>query len=137
MTLWRISPAASALDKEGFVYNDLWLSWTYRRLGKPVPEILAKRAVKEAHGDWPRAALAMLNGALTPDEVLALLDQKSGDDRLMALAEGYFYVGQHHLLTGNKDLAREYFEKVRQLNVILYTENTAAKFELQRLKETH
>jgi lipoprotein NlpI len=126
---------ASALDKAGFVYNDLWLSWTFQRLGRPTPEVIAKRAAKEAHGDWPRPALAMLNGALTPDEMLALLDQKSGDDRQMALAEGYFYLGQHHLLLGNKDLAREYFEKVRQLNVILYTEHHAAKFELQRLKE--
>jgi lipoprotein NlpI len=128
---------AAALDKEGFVYNDLWMTWTFRRLGRPIPEVIVKRAAKEAHGDWPRPALAMLNGALAPDEMLALLDQKSGDDRQMALAEGYFYLGQHHLLLGNKNLAREYFEKVRQLNVIIYTENTAAKFELARLKETN
>jgi lipoprotein NlpI len=126
---------ARTLDKDDFVYNDLWLTWTFRRLGRPIPEVIAKRAAKEAHGDWPRPALAMLNGALSPEEMLALLDQKSGDDRQMALTEGYFYLGQHHLLLGNKDLAREYFEKVRQLNVIFYTEHLAARFELQRLKK--
>jgi lipoprotein NlpI len=128
--------ASAANDNESRMYSDLWLSWTLQRLGKPVPAAVAKRAAADPHGDWPRPALAMINGDLAPEEMLKLLDQKSGDERRMALAEGYFYLGQRYLALGDKSLAREYFEKTRQLDVIIYTEHAAAGFELQRLKDT-
>jgi lipoprotein NlpI len=67
--------------------------------------------------------------------MLQLLDGKSGDDRDMALAEGYFYVGEHYLARGDKARAREFFEKARQLDVILYLEHVAAGAELQRLDQ--
>jgi lipoprotein NlpI len=79
----------------------------------------------------------MLTGNLAPDDMLKLIDGKNGDDRHMALAEGYFYLGQHYLMLGDKAKAREYFEKTRQLDVIIYTEHIAAAFELQHLKEEH
>jgi lipoprotein NlpI len=79
----------------------------------------------------------MLSGNLAPEAMLALLDRKTGDDRHLALAEGYFYLGQHYLALGDKGTAREFFEKTRQLRVITFTEHTAAEFELQRLKENH
>jgi lipoprotein NlpI len=50
------------------------------------------------------------------------------------LAEGYFYLGQHYLVTGDKKAAGSYFQKTRDLDVFLYIEHVAAGFELQRLK---
>jgi lipoprotein NlpI/transglutaminase-like putative cysteine protease len=126
--------ASSANDDGSRLYSDLWLSWTSQRLGKPVPEAVTKRALAERHGDWPRPALAMINGHLLPEEMLKLMDSKSGDERRMTQAEGYFYLGQHYLNIGDKDKAREYFEKTRDLQVIIYTEHTAARFELERLR---
>ena len=93
-----------------------------------------KRAAAEPRGDWPRPALAMLNGQLQPDDMVKLLERKSGDDLEMARAEGYFYLGQHFLAKGDKAKAREYFEKTRELGVLMYTEHVAARFELERLK---
>ncbi|MGZ5137269.1 MAG: hypothetical protein ACXWCX_05650, partial [Burkholderiales bacterium] len=90
----------------------------------------------DPQGEWPRPALAMLNGKLQPDEMLNLLERKSGDDLEMARAEGYFYLGQHFLLQGDKSKAREYFEKTRELGVLMYTEHAAARFELERLKRS-
>jgi lipoprotein NlpI len=130
-----LSRASAANDNESRTYTDLWLSWTSQRLGRPIPEAVAKRAAADPRGDWPRPALAMANGNLAPEEMLKLLDGKSGDERRMALAEAYFYLGQHYLSLGDKDKAREYFEKTRQLEVIIYTEHAAAGFELQRLKD--
>ncbi len=127
--------ASDTTDKGFQAYNDLWLAWTFQRLGKPLPEAVAKRAAGP-HGDWPRPALAMLTGRITPQDMLAALDRKTADDRQMALAEGYFYVGQHYLLLGDKARARSYFEKTRQMAVIIYDEHIAAKFELARLKES-
>jgi lipoprotein NlpI/transglutaminase-like putative cysteine protease len=132
-----LSRASAANDNESRMYTDLWLSWTSQRLGRPVPEAVAKRAAADPRGDWPQPALAMANGNLGPEEMLKLLDGKSGDERRMALAEANFYLAQHYLSLGDKDKAREYFEKTRQLEVIIYTEHVAAGFELQRLKEVH
>jgi transglutaminase-like putative cysteine protease/lipoprotein NlpI len=125
---------AETKDKEQQLYSDLWLTWTNLRLGRAMPEATTQRAAAEPQGGWPRPALAMLAGLLTPDQVLQLLDGKSGDERDMALAEGYFYVGEHYLAHGDKARAREFFEKARQLGVILYLEHVAAGAELQQLK---
>jgi lipoprotein NlpI/transglutaminase-like putative cysteine protease len=128
---------AAANNFEAPVYNDLWLAWTSRRLGKPIPDAIVKRAAANPRGDWPAPALALIGGFLDPSEMLALLDGKTVDDRQMALAEGYFYLGQHYLGLGDKQKARDYFQKTRQLGVVIYTEHTAAAFELQRLNEDH
>jgi lipoprotein NlpI/transglutaminase-like putative cysteine protease len=132
-----LTRASASDDNQSRLYSELWLSWTLQRLGRPIPEAIAKRAAADPHGDWPRPALAMLNGDLAPEDMLKLLDGKSGDDRRMALAEGYFYLGQRYLTLGDKAKAREYFEKTRKQEVIIYTEHVAAGFELQRLTEGH
>jgi lipoprotein NlpI len=126
--------AEDTSDRERQVYSDLWLAWTHLRLGKPLPEALLKRAGEESTGGWPRPARAVLAGKLSPEEMLKLLDRKTGDERRMAASEGYFYLGQYYLGRGDKAKAREYFEKTRQLNIILYTEHTAAGFELRQLE---
>jgi lipoprotein NlpI len=104
-----------------------------QRLGKPIPEAVAKRAA-DLRGDWPRPALAMLAGKITPEEMLAMLNSKTGDERQMALAEAYFYIGQHYKALNDETKARAYFEKTRQLGVITFTEHAAAAFELQQSK---
>ncbi len=122
-------------DKETKLYCDLWLIPSYQRAGKTVPDELIKRAAAEPRGEWPRPALAMLAGAISPEDMLKFLDDaKKGDDRHMALAEGYFYLGQHYLAKGDRATAKAYFEKTRDLGVIVYTEHVAAGFELDRLK---
>ena len=126
--------ASAAADKESATYIDLWLTWSLQRLGKPLPEALAKRAT-DSHGDWPRPALAMLAGNITPEAMLAALDSKTGDARQMALAEANFYVGEHYLTLGDVAKARAFFEKTRQSGVIIYYEYAAAAFELKRLQE--
>lgn len=100
------------------------------RLNKPLPDVVSRFAATEARGEWPRPALALLAGALRPDEMLNRLDDKKGDDRAMALAEGYFYLGQYYTVRGDTEKARGYFEKTRQQQVLPYMEHIAAGFEL-------
>jgi lipoprotein NlpI len=108
-----------------------------QRLGRPIPEPIAKQAAAEAHGDWPRSALAMLAGDISPEEMLATLDSKTGDDLQMALAEAYFYVGEHYLVLNDPAKARAFFAKTRDLGVINFTEHVAAGLELRRLVEAN
>ncbi len=75
----------------------------------------------------------MMTGAISPEELLKLMDEKKGDERQMALAEGYFYLGQHYLVVGDTKTAESYFQKTRDLDIFIYVEHVAAGFELQRL----
>jgi lipoprotein NlpI len=75
----------------------------------------------------------MLNGIITPEAVLKSIDDKTGDDRTMALTEAYFYIGQYYLAHGDAAKAKDYFEKTRALGVFTYTEYDGAGFELARL----
>jgi lipoprotein NlpI len=120
-------------DKESQVYSDLWLSWTYQRLGQPLPEALLERAAASPRGDWPRPALAVIAGKLSPEEMLKLLERKGGDDRKMASSVGYFYLGQYYIGRGDKTKAREFFERARQANIVSNAEHKAAGFELHHL----
>jgi lipoprotein NlpI/transglutaminase-like putative cysteine protease len=129
--------ASETEDQDAQMYSDLWLTWTLRRLGRPLPDAVIKRAALRPRGEWPRPALAMLTGNITPDEMLKIVDEKSGDDRHMTLAEGYFYLGEHYLAEGKNAQAVEYFEKTRDLQVTMYIEHRAAKFELLRQKNNH
>jgi lipoprotein NlpI/transglutaminase-like putative cysteine protease len=127
--------ATELSDKETRIYSEMWLVATSGQLHKPIPAELAARAAAEAGGEWPRAGLAMLIGKLSPDDMLKSLEKKQGDERQMALAEAYFYLGQYYLLAGDRAKAQESFEKTRSLGVINYLEHTSAEFELERLKK--
>jgi lipoprotein NlpI len=49
--------------------------------------------------------------------------------------EAYFYIGEMHLLAGNRLAARECFEKCVETQATTYFEYTLAKAELKRLQE--
>ena len=121
-------------DKETRIYSEMWFVATSGRLHKPIPQALVARAAAEAGGEWPRAGLAMLTGKLSPDDMLKSLDNKQGDERQMALAEAYFYIGQYYLVTGDRKKAQENFEKTRSLGIIHFIEHNSAEFELELLK---
>jgi lipoprotein NlpI len=129
--------ARDAGDKEEQSYNDLWLAWTNVRLNRPMDDASRARGEAQAHSDWPRPALAMFAGKLAPEEVLKTLDTKTGDERDLALAEGYFYAGEYYLAHGDKDKARAFFTKTRELNVLPYVEHMCAGFELQAMSAAH
>jgi lipoprotein NlpI len=122
-------------NPEAKTLSGIWLAITYGRLGKPLPQPLLTFAAAGKAGGWPRPALAMLTGALSSQELIKLMDEKKGDDRQMALSEGYFYMAERSLALGDHEEARRYLEKSREQQVIVYTEHTVAGYELQRLTD--
>jgi lipoprotein NlpI/transglutaminase-like putative cysteine protease len=120
-------------DAEERLFHALWYTWTAQLMGKALPDTLRKEFEGYAQGAWPRPALAMFAGKLPPEAVLKIAEAKSGDERIMTLCEAYFYVAQHYMVQKNAAKAKEYFEKARATNVIVYIEHEAAKLELDRM----
>ncbi len=120
-------------DAGNRVYAQLWQAWTLQRLNRPLPPELLAAAGADPNGAWPRPALAMLAGQLTPEQVIEQIGRKTGDDQELALAEGWFYIGEYQLNAKQPDKAREAFEKARAKGITRYIEHAAAGFELQRL----
>ncbi len=103
----------------------------------PLPSELTKIAQEIAQnqplGDWPRPAVSMLAGLTTPEQVLAEINKKSGDDKELALAEGWFYIGEYYLQLGKQELAVSAFKKVCEKNITMYEEHLMAAHELKQL----
>ena len=112
------------------IYGPHWLTVA---LAGPVSEAVLARASLQPRGDWPRPALALAAGILTPEEMLKLVERKKGDDLRMALSEAYFYLGEYFLGHGDAAKARDFFQKARQQKVTIYIEHKGAGFELQHL----
>lgn len=126
--------AADKEDESDRLFAQLWQVWTLQLLQRPLPAELDAAARKQPRGAWPRPALAMLVGELTPEQMLAhLRGTLKGDELEMALAEAWFYVGQYHRVRGQAEPARQAFEQAREKNIIVYIEHVSAGFELARL----
>jgi lipoprotein NlpI/transglutaminase-like putative cysteine protease len=126
--------AADTTDTSDRLFAQLWQLWTLQRLKAPVPAELVAAAREQPRGAWPRPALAMLAGALSVEQLLAWLEQhKAGDEREMALAEAWFYIGQQQWAAGDREAARRSFEKTREKRIAVYIEHVAAGWELKAL----
>jgi lipoprotein NlpI len=108
----------------------LWQGWSLRRLGRPLPADLHNGPSARP---WPRPALALVTGTMSPAELLAEAQRTAGDARELAMVEVWFALGQQHLVDGRRVEAREAFHHARAAGITRYTEHAAAGFELQRL----
>ncbi|CAG0931799.1 Lipoprotein NlpI [Rhodocyclaceae bacterium] len=121
-------------EESDALYMRLWHIWALQRAGLEIPQPVRESATREPLGAWPRPALAMVLGALTPEQMLAEVQKKTGDDRELTLAEAWFYAGQHYRAQGELARAREAWERARAQGVTMYLEHVAAGFELGQLK---
>ncbi len=79
------------------------------RSGQPVSaaDLAAMRAV--ADGPWPRPLLAMLSGAITPEQLVAQAESLSGDARVLAVGEAWFYLAHVHAARNEQQQAQRAF----------------------------
>ena len=127
---------AISLEKESSdssLYPELWRVFTQKRMNLKPDEKQMKFASANIKGQWPRAALAMLHGLMSVEDLLKSLDSMSGDDKTLALTEAYFYIAQDYESQGNKAKAIEYYQKTREFGVINYSEHIGAGLALKNL----
>jgi transglutaminase-like putative cysteine protease/lipoprotein NlpI len=125
--------AADRPDPADKARAQLWQAQALHRLGRPLPPELQAAASAEPDGPWPRPVLALVAGRLTPEQLLEQIGRKTGDDGELALAEGWFHIGEYRLSAKLPEAAREAFEKARAQGITSSVEHAAAGLELQRL----
>ena len=123
--------AIDRTDANARVFAQLWQALALQRAGRALPPELVASA--EPQGAWPRPALAMLVGRAGPEQVMEQIARKDGDDRELAAAEAWFYIGEHWLSQAQPAKAKDAFEKARAQGITHYLEHVAAGLELQRL----
>jgi lipoprotein NlpI/transglutaminase-like putative cysteine protease len=124
---------ARSEDADEQVYFRLWQAFALRRAGRALPAELMQAAREAAQGPWPRPALVLAAGLADGQAMMQAAEQGSPGERALALAEAWFYLGQHHLLQGRTDEARRAFEQCRAQGISSYTEHDAAGHELARM----
>lgn len=120
--------------EDEILFPALWESWISLRMSQPLARAVSELAAKSPSGDWPRPALAMLAGILTPEQMFAEVSRKTGDDQALAMVEAQFYYGEYLLSQSRKTEAKAAFEKVRDSGVTFYIEYSGAIHELKLLE---
>jgi tetratricopeptide (TPR) repeat protein len=108
---YREGMKVSTVNDDMLVATTDWLYMTLRRLGREAEARQALEPIREKmdilENDAYHARLLMYKGLRTPESVLNL---NTADDVQIA-TQGYG-VGNFHLVTGNKQKARDVFERV-------------------------
>lgn len=111
----------------------LWKAMTMRALGRPVDSL---SGVGYAVGDlhrWPNAVIALIADRVKVSDVLSAADSASADEREANLCEAHYYIGQYHLLKGDRAQAIASFRAALATGVIHYMEYEMASIALGRL----
>lgn len=127
-----------ALDKADGSASPFALLWLYisraRSGGNGSPE-LVENARKINLETWPGVIVSLFMGNATPDQVVAgTKDTLKAREREKACV-AFFFLGQYHLVRGEKNKAEEFFRKTLDTGVTGYRQYEAAIKELQIMKK--
>jgi lipoprotein NlpI len=82
--------------------------------------------------DWPTPVVTLYLGKSNPVAVIAAVS--SADPKMNQMCEANFYLGEWHLIKGEKEHARSFFTKAENECPSNYLEYACAVSELERLK---
>lgn len=92
---------------------------------RELAEYLKGRKVAE----WPKKIMRLLIGELPEDDFLKEAESRDAKTDLEQKCEAYFYVGAHRLIDGDKDKAKEYFQKCLETDLKIFNEYRSAAAE--------
>ena len=120
-------------------YAPLWLWLIRARLGKKeaaTTDLQAYLAAPANHTrqPWPSMIGLFLAGQVSETDLLAAAKNPNMNKEAGQLCEAYFYAGSKKLFAGDKEVAKDYFQKSIATNQKGYTEYISAVAELTSLE---
>lgn len=82
---------------------------------------------------WPGVIIRMYLEEGSVDQVLASLPREINEQSRGQFCEAYFYIGQHYLLMGEENLAKQFFVKAIDTDAKRYLEYQYAREELKKI----
>ncbi|WP_455207922.1 tetratricopeptide repeat protein [Kaarinaea lacus] len=116
--------------KPNDMYRMLWLHLSQKYLDINKPSELAKYSQNINLDVWPGALIKLYLGQVGADDFLNAFKGKINTMSPEYLCEGFYYLGQYFLLTGNKQLAADSFRQAVKSNA---TKNIEYEFALAYL----
>ena len=93
------------------MYRMLWLHLSQKYKDPMKPSDLAKYSQHMNLDVWPGAFVKLYLGQVGPDDFLKAFKKQMNTMSPEYLCEGFYYLGQYFLLTGNKKLAADSFQQ--------------------------
>jgi len=98
------------------MYRMLWLHLSEKYLDSNNPTDLARYSKNLNLDEWPGALIKLYLGQVRPEDFLNAFKNNMGSMKSGMLCEGFYYLGQYMLLTGNKKLAADSFRQAVKTN---------------------
>jgi len=117
------------------MYRMIWLHLSQQYLDKHANSDLETYAKGLDLDVWPGALIKLYIGKVTVEEFLAAFTKNLPNLEPQYLCEGYYYVGQYFLLTGNRKLAKTSFEQAVKSNAKQNIEYDFSVAYLSRLSQ--
>ncbi len=110
-------------------YVKTWQYLSLKSLGKhdEAQKLLEDFAMGFRGEGWERSVFRYHQGKLSETELISRAKEKSQQ------CEAYFYIGSQYLLKGEKQKAREYFQKTMDAESFYYLEHIGARARLEQL----
>lgn len=118
-------------EQEGNLFSAIWLHLASHNQDRPTA--LEGALARNASREWPYPIGEMLLNRRTPESLLEAAHSSDSGLERDQLCEAYFYLGQKYLLDGDREQAREFFDKAYRQDVKPYSEYVLARHELERL----
>ncbi|WP_455220652.1 tetratricopeptide repeat protein [Kaarinaea lacus] len=115
------------------MYRMLWLHLSQKYLDINKPSELARYSQNMNLDVWPGALIKLYLGQVGADDFLNAFKKQINSMSPEYLCEGFYYLGQYFLLTGNKQLAADSFRQAVKSNARKNVEYEFALAYLARL----
>lgn len=113
------------------LYTHLWLYLSRARANKDKQSVFSDDLNRENLSAWPGPLIQHLQGNISEGEVLAAIELGNSAQIKEHRCTGYFFLGVHALLAGDKDKARRLFERTLATGAVEFRQYDAAKRELE------
>ena len=119
----------------GDMYRMLWLHLSQSYQDKSKATDLAKYSSSVNLDVWPGALIKLYLGQVGAKDFLEAFTKNIGNMEPEFLCEGFYYLGQYMLLTGNQKLAADSFQQAIKTNAKTTVEYQFAMAYLARLSQ--